>query len=312
MADFDFLHDQHLSLRNGLPGYSIDRYYSESFKSSLKSLLSVLGSGAVVRYDGSSRGCVAMAREISASLLPSGGKKLIGSTPPTILIMDRNSDLLTPLVTPWSYGALIHELFECRNSMIDLGSCLLDELERSKAGSLQLSLQLDEDMFLRENFDKNFGEIGRNLQQILVSLREGSLELDDCSPASIESMKKIIEDYPKHRRTESCAATHVRIAEAVSKHVHDLQLLQVSELEQLIVTSPLERYAETLLTAQRSLLLLRSSRLLTLKIIALLALRFRNSRQFSFNQIADLMRALSCNEEDITVSYGSVLCSLMR
>ena len=40
--------------------------------------------------------------------------------PPLLLILDRRDDPVTPLLTPWSYQAMVHELLTIRNNIVDL------------------------------------------------------------------------------------------------------------------------------------------------------------------------------------------------
>lgn len=273
--------------------------------SSLASLLTVLGSDVIVRYDKSSERCSTVARELCRLSSPTQGKRLPGLAPPVILVLDRRSDFLTPLITPWSYGPLLYELFQSRNSVIDLENCLFADHQNSKgspAAQQQISLYIEDDTFFRENFDRNFGEIGRNLQLLLSNLRHSSLAAgDDGTHVTIESMKQIIEEYPQYRLIESCAASHVRVAEAVSKWVQRLRLLQASELEQAIVTSPPERYEEALETVRSFLAETTPARFLVFKILILFALRFKAARNFSFNHIVDVGRAHGFTEGEISV-----------
>lgn len=41
-------------------------------------------------------------------------------TPPILLIMDRREDPLTPLLTQWTYQAMVHELIGIHNGRVDL------------------------------------------------------------------------------------------------------------------------------------------------------------------------------------------------
>ena len=40
--------------------------------------------------------------------------------PPLLLILDRRSDPVTPLLTPWTYQATVHELLNIQNGRVDL------------------------------------------------------------------------------------------------------------------------------------------------------------------------------------------------
>jgi vacuolar protein sorting-associated protein 45 len=41
-------------------------------------------------------------------------------TPPILLIVDRRDDPVTPLLTQWTYQAMVHELFGIKNGRVDL------------------------------------------------------------------------------------------------------------------------------------------------------------------------------------------------
>lgn len=42
-------------------------------------------------------------------------------TPPILLIVDRRDDPVTPLLTQWTYQAMVHELMGIKNGRVDLG-----------------------------------------------------------------------------------------------------------------------------------------------------------------------------------------------
>lgn len=41
--------------------------------------------------------------------------------PPLLLIIDRLNDPVTPLLSQWTYQALVHELLDIQNGRVDLG-----------------------------------------------------------------------------------------------------------------------------------------------------------------------------------------------
>lgn len=41
-------------------------------------------------------------------------------TPPILLIIDRRDDPVTPLLTQWTYQAMVHELLGIKNGRVDL------------------------------------------------------------------------------------------------------------------------------------------------------------------------------------------------
>ena len=66
-----------------------------------------------VRYHAASEGAAALAREITGTM--SGERDLFtfqrgAAAPPLLLVLDRRDDPLTPLLTQWTYQAMVHEL----------------------------------------------------------------------------------------------------------------------------------------------------------------------------------------------------------
>jgi len=41
-------------------------------------------------------------------------------TPPVLLILDRRNDPVTPLLTQWTYQAMVHELLGIHNNRVDM------------------------------------------------------------------------------------------------------------------------------------------------------------------------------------------------
>ena len=41
-------------------------------------------------------------------------------TPPILLVLDRRNDPVTPLLSQWTYQAMVHELIGIRNGRVDL------------------------------------------------------------------------------------------------------------------------------------------------------------------------------------------------
>ena len=85
----------------------------------------------------------------------------------TLIIMDRRTDPVTPLLNQWTYQAMIHELLGTTNNKIDLTD-RDDVAEELK----QLTLSASTDEFYRHNMYANFGEIGQTIQKLVQSFQE--------------------------------------------------------------------------------------------------------------------------------------------
>lgn len=59
-----------------------------------------------------------------------------GQTAPLLMILDRRNDPVTPLLTQWTYQAMVHELLGITNGRVSLGDApeVRDELKVSRGG----------------------------------------------------------------------------------------------------------------------------------------------------------------------------------
>lgn len=148
-------------------------------------------------------------------------------TPPILLVLDRRDDPVTPLLTQWTYQAMVHELLGIKNGRVDLSDVpdIRPELK-------EIVLQQDQDPFFKKNMYLNFGDLGQNAKEYVeqyASKRQGGGNLE-----SIADMKRFIEEYPEFRKLSSNVTKHITLVGELSRRVGEDSLLDVSELEQSI------------------------------------------------------------------------------
>jgi vacuolar protein sorting-associated protein 45 len=87
-------------------------------------------------------------------------------TPPLLLILDRRDDPVTPLLTQWTYHAMVHELIGTQNNRVKIGS--------SSGGSAispgapqEVVLSAERDKWFKDNMFSNYGELGANVKVML-------------------------------------------------------------------------------------------------------------------------------------------------
>ena len=146
-------------------------------------------------------------------------------TPPILLLLDRRDDPITPLLTQWTYQAMVHELLGIRNGRVDLS-----EVPDIRPELKEIVLSQDQDPFFKKNMYLNFGDLGGNIKEYVEQYQ--SKTKSNASLESIADMKRFIEDYPEFRKLSGNVSKHVTLVGELSRRVGADSLLDVSELEQ--------------------------------------------------------------------------------
>ncbi|XP_050541921.1 vacuolar protein sorting-associated protein 45 [Daktulosphaira vitifoliae] len=146
---------------------------------------------------------------------------------PQMLILDRREDPVTPLLMPWTYQAMVHELLTINNNQVDLS-----HVEDIKPDLQKLLLCAEQDDLYKQNLYKNFGEIGEIMKSLIDEFKlkaKSHQKLD-----TISDMKAFVENYPQFKKMSGTVSKHVIIMEQLSNYVSKKNLLEVSELQQQI------------------------------------------------------------------------------
>ena len=146
-------------------------------------------------------------------------------TLPILLLLDRRDDPITPLLTQWTYQAMVHELLGIYNGKIDLS-----EVPDVRPELKEIVLSQDQDPFFKKNMYLNFGDLGGNIKEYVEQYQ--SKTKSNASIESIADMKRFVEDYPEFRKLSGNVSKHVTLVGELSRRVGADGLLDVSELEQ--------------------------------------------------------------------------------
>lgn len=165
-------------------------------------------------------------------------------TPPILLILDRREDPITPLLTQWTYQAMVHHLLGIHNGRVDLSSVpdIRPELK-------EIVLSQDQDPFFKKNMYLNFGDLGGVIKEYVEQYQ--SKTKNNTNIESISDMKRFIEEYPEFRKLSGNVSKHVTLVSELSRRVGSENLLEVSELEQSIACN--ENHATDLKASQADL-----------------------------------------------------------
>ena len=156
----------------------------------------------------------------------------LAQTPPLLLILDRRNDPVTPLLSQWTYEAMVHELIGIHNGRVDLSSVpdIRPELK-------EIILTTSTDSFFQEHHLATFGDLGSSLKNYVQSYQARSLAQSPTSITSISDMKRFVEDFPEFRKLGGNVSKHVALVGELSRLVERDKLLETGELEQGLATS---------------------------------------------------------------------------
>lgn len=153
-----------------------------------------------------------------------------GSIEPLVLVIDRTSDPVTPLLTQWTYQAMVHDLLGVNNNRVDLGG--KEVLTKVPKDQKQIVLSSQQDEFFKKEMYNNYGELGIEIKNLVDSFQEASKMNHNIQ--SIEDMQRFVENYPEFRAKQGNVSKHVTLVTELSRIVEEGMLMRSSELEQEI------------------------------------------------------------------------------
>ncbi|KAH6975895.1 glucose inhibited division protein A-domain-containing protein [Ilyonectria sp. MPI-CAGE-AT-0026] len=203
-------------------------------------------------------------------------------TPPILLVLDRREDPVTPLLTQWTYQAMVHHLLGIQNGRVDLSG-----VPEAGPELKEIVLSQDQDPFFKKNMFLNFGDLGGNIKEYVGQYQ--SKTQNNANIESISDMKRFIEEYPEFRKLSGNVSKHVTLVSELSRRVGAESLLEVSELEQSLACN--DNHGNDLKNIQR----LSQSPSVTSEskvgLVALYALRHQKHPSNSLAMLKDLLVA---------------------
>ncbi|CAK7223537.1 vacuolar protein sorting-associated protein 45 [Sporothrix eucalyptigena] len=214
-------------------------------------------------------------------------------TPPILLILDRREDAVTPLLTQWTYQAMVHQLFGIRNGRVDLQSKAAAGGGAGPSSSApgpdlrEIVLSQDQDPFFKKNMYLNFGDLGSNVKNYVEQYQVKHKNNENLE--SIDDMKRFVEDYPEFRKLSGNVSKHVHLISELSTRVGRESLLEVSECEQSIACN--DNHAADLKNVQNLIQNPNVTAEHKLGLVALYALRYEKQSQTNVAMLVDLLTA---------------------
>ncbi|KAB5558684.1 glucose inhibited division protein A-domain-containing protein [Coniochaeta sp. 2T2.1] len=291
-ADYVVINQDLFSFGMAAPQHRIwsgtpDMWNTDSLQRATEGLIAVLLSlkkKPLIRYQKNSLLAKKLASEVRYSITQE--EQLFDfrkvDTPPILLILDRRDDPITPLLTQWTYQAMVHHLLGIHNGRVDLGDVpdIRPELK-------EIVLSPDQDPFFKKNMYLNFGDLGGNIKDYVEQYQ--SKTKNNANIESITDMKRFIEEYPEFRKLSGNVSKHVTLVSELSRRVGAENLLEVSEVEQSLACN--DNHSADLKNVQN---LIQSPHVTTdskVNLVALYALRYEKHPNNALPILLDLITA---------------------
>lgn len=142
-----------------------------------------------------------------------------------LLILDRKDDPCTPLLTQWTYQAMVHELLGLTNNRV-----LLKEAPGIQKDLEEIVLSVTSDPFFARHRNSNFGDLGTAVRDLLLEYQKKAKVSGNMS--TIEEMQAFMEKFPQFKAESFNVSKHVALMGELARLVDVCQLLNVSQLEQ--------------------------------------------------------------------------------
>ncbi|CED82751.1 vacuolar protein sorting-associated protein 45 [Phaffia rhodozyma] len=205
----------------------------------LLSLLLSLKKKPVIRWERMSGVAKKLAEEVGSAITDQSGGvygdlfgfKGTSGPAPVLIMLDRRNDPVTPLLSQWTYQAMVHELVGIVNGRVRLEDETRPELK-------EVILSPSQDPFFSTHLFSNFGDLGASLATYVSEFQKRSTVASN--PGSIETvadMKRFVEEYPEFRKLGGNVSKHVALVGELSRIVERDGLLGISELEQSLASN---------------------------------------------------------------------------
>jgi len=202
----------------------------------------------------SSHAASAVAHEVQGII---GGERELftfskaGGSSPLLLILDRREDPLTPLLTKWTYQAMIHEMIPSgiKNNVVDMKNVkgVSKDLE-------EIVLSPQDDLFFRDYLNAKFPDALEAAQRLSAEYQrvKGSIS----TGRSMDEIQKALDSMPEVNRKGFLASKHIALLTELNSAIEKRGLLSLGRLEQELSSgdeNASEHLKEVLLTLSEGL-----------------------------------------------------------
>lgn len=199
---------------------------------SVISLLLSLRIKPTIRYDSTSKVCLQLAKHVDSQIQKHDKAlfdfPLTDSTEPTLIILDRNNDPLTPLLQPWTYQSMIHEYIGIKRNIVDLSKVPGIDKDMKK-----VTLSSKQDAFFHDTMYLNYGDLGDKVKDYVSNYKDKTQSTSELN--TIEDIKGFIEKYPEIKKLSGNVTKHMTMVSELDRQLKEKEIWELSEVEQNLV-----------------------------------------------------------------------------
>ena len=213
-----------LSLSSPIRNLKTDQIFERNVNGLLSVLLATKKKPCQIRYQANSEVARRVANDVITHI-EGDGIYMFQTPGPILLILDRRDDPLTPLLTQWTYQAMVHELLGLNYNRV-----LLKSVPNIKKDLEEVVLSCTQDPFFAKNRHSNFGDLGTAVKELLDEYQKDAKLNEKIT--SIEDMQNFMTRYPAFRSRGILVSKHVAIMGELARLTDVYRLLDISQLEQ--------------------------------------------------------------------------------
>ncbi|WEJ93307.1 vacuolar protein sorting-associated protein 45 [Yamadazyma tenuis] len=228
----------------------------------LVSLLLSIKKFPIIQYENNSLSLKKLSSEIlyqiNSNLNNNLFENLNYDTVPVLLLFDRFNDPITPLINPWTYQAMIHELIGINKNIVEINGekILLDD---------------QSDDFLSQSLYLNYGDLTELFQTKVEKFKKESNA--NVKTSNLVELKKILTRLPDFKKKSSNIMKHLNVLTELDAQISKQNLWEISELQQTIICN-----LDTKINVENSLIRILSNDSVSMnhkiKLILLYSIRF--------------------------------------
>ncbi|OAA67513.1 Sec1-like protein [Cordyceps fumosorosea ARSEF 2679] len=157
----------------------------------------------------------------------------------SVIIIDREVDFVTPLLTQLTYEGLIDELFEIRHNQTKADTTIVGPGAQSSNASQnrKRNIVLDgSDKLYGELRDSNFAVVGNQLNKVARRLQQVQSDYEaKHKTKTLAELKDFVSQLPGYQQEHQSVRLHTGLAEEIIKHTKSDQFIGLLEVQQNLV-----------------------------------------------------------------------------